>query len=248
MTITNRAKNVLVVQARLIPKIIVAEQANFRKTVEGTGFQLTFANPLQDNEEINWSNPGELLHEYGSSMWLGSAEVDLSQPTIEREKYLSRSMPLAQKILEENEPALGICLGHQTFALVGGAKIKRDKNKREFGTTTLKLTSSGMSDPIFNLLSNTIPMVFVHNDSVINLPFGFNILGSTIRNRFSALRKGRIVTLQGHPEINDTASLKKRIILAQKNTNLHTYDFTYPLVDTYLTEVIIKNFLAETYK
>lgn len=245
MTTKNRTKSALVIQARLNPNIIAAEQENFRKIIEATGFELTFANPFRDSENINWKNPDELLRKYGSSIWLGSAEVDLSLKTPQRKIYLNHVLPLAKEILEENEPALGICLGHQTLALAGGAKIERDENKREFGTTTLRLTKSGMRDRIFNSLSNTMSMVFVHNDSVVNLPSGFNILGSTTRNRFSSLRKGRVVTLQGHPEINDISNLKKRIVSAQKNTHLRIYDFTYPLVNPDPTNVIIRNFLAE---
>lgn len=248
MTTKNRTKNVLVIQARLNPDIIVTEQANFRKIIETTGFELTFANPLLNSEEMNWDNPSELLQKYGSSIWLGSAEVDLSLETPEQERYQNKVLPFAQKILSEDEPALGICLGHQTFALAGGAKIERDENKREFGTTILKLTKNGDEDPIFNSLLKPISMVFVHNDTVVNLPYGFTILGSTVRNRFSALRKGRTVTVQGHPEITDTTPLKKRILLAQNNTNLKIYDFTYPLVDPGPTSIIVKNFLAESSK
>lgn len=247
MTYKNRIKNVVVIQARLNPKIIFAEQANFRKLIKSTDFKLTFVNPLQDSNWINWNNPDGFLNKYGSSIWLGSAEIDLSQPSPEREKYQNRVLSLAQKILRENEPALGICLGHQTFALVSGTKIVRNKKNREFGTTFLKLTRDGEGDPIFRNLHKPISMVFAHNDSVINLPSGFTIIASTTRNRFSVLRKGRIVTVQGHPEIVDTSSLKKRVILAQKNTSFKLFNFTSPLVNPGSTDLIIKNFLTQTY-
>ncbi len=240
----NRAKRVLVIQARLNPNIIVAEQDNFRKIAASTGLELTFVNPLLDDDKINWSNLNQLLDQFGSSIWLGSAEVDLSIKTPEQKKYINKVLPLAKEIIRRDKPALGICLGHQTFAIAAGAKIGRDTNKREFGTTVLRLTDDGIRDPIFNSLSRPISMVFVHNDSVISAPSGFKILASTLRNKFSALRKGNIFTIQGHPEITDTIALKKRIILAQKNTGLNIYDFTYPLIDPGPTNLIIQNFLA----
>lgn len=66
----NRKKKVLVIRARLNPKIIVSEQVIIRKIVENTGFELTFLNPLLDSENIDWKNPDRLLNKYGSTIWL----------------------------------------------------------------------------------------------------------------------------------------------------------------------------------
>lgn len=243
MKTKDRNNNVLLIQARTNPEIIVNEQENLKRIFYGTKFEFTFANPIKEDLYIDWNYPKKILEKYGKTIWLGSAEIDLSIKTEKQEIYKERVLPLAQEILKENVSTLGICLGHQTLAFAGGARIERNKDNREFGTTALRLTDKGRVDPIFNSLPNLINMVFAHNDSVVDLPSGFTLLASTIRNQFSVLKKGKIITFQGHPEITDVYKLKKRIILAQKRTNLDTLSFTYPLIDPGPTDLIIKNFL-----
>jgi GMP synthase-like glutamine amidotransferase len=246
MTLKARTSNVLVIQPRLNTNVIAKEQANLRKIVEKIDVKLTFVNPLQNNKEIQWDNPSDLLHKFGCSIWLGSGDIDLSQQTQERERYINRVLPLAQKILAEDEFAMGICLGHQTFALAGGVKIEKINNRAETGTTILKLTPEGKSDVIFYSLPSPISIVYSHKDSVTSLPFGFAILGYTIRDQYSALRRGKIITMQGHPEITDTTNLKKKMAIAPQHT-LNGYELTYPVVDPGQTDVIIRNFLTNAF-
>jgi GMP synthase-like glutamine amidotransferase len=249
MSALNKSKRrVLVIQARLNPEVITTEQESIRKIANEAGFNPFFINPLNKTDDINWHNPDKLFNGYNCSIWLGSAEIDLTIKTSHRELYRNKILPLVNKIFKENIHTLGICLGHQTFASIAGAKIIRDTTKREFGTDTLYLNKIGENDQIFKSFPSEIPMVFAHNDSVMTLPQGFTVLGSTKRNQFSALRRGNIVTLQSHPEITDTSGLKKRIISAQNNSSNQMYDFTSPLVNPGKTEVIIKNFLKTSLK
>lgn len=246
MTLKARTNNVLVIQPRLNLDVIAKEQTNLRKIVEKINVKLTFVNPLQNDKKIQWNNPSNLLSEFGSSMWLGSGDIDLSQSTQERERYLNTVLPLAQKILKEDEPAMGICLGHQTFALAGGAKIEKVNSRAETGTTVLKLTSKGESDFIFYSLPKPIFVVYSHKDSVASLPSNFTILGYTIRDQYSALRRGKIITIQGHPEITNTANLRRKMARAPRHT-LNGYTLTYPVIDPGPTDLIIKNFLTRYY-
>lgn len=246
MTLKARTNNVLVIQPRLNTDIIAKERANLRKIVEKIDVKLTFINPLQNNKEIQWNNPSDLLHKFGSSIWLGSGDIDLSQATQERERYINTVLPLAQKILSEDESAMGICLGHQTFALAGGAKVERVNDRAETGTTILKLTPKGESDIAFYSLPNPISIVYSHKDSVTSLPSDFTILGYTIRDPYSSLRRGKIITMQGHPEITNTTNLKRKMASAPQQT-LDGYTLTYPIVDPGQTDIIIRNFLTQAF-
>lgn len=246
MTLKARTNNVLVIQPRLNFDVIVKEQANLRKIVERIDVKLTFVNPLQNNKEIQWNNPSNLLNKFRCSIWLGSGDIDLSQQTQERERYMNRVLPLAQKILSEDAPAMGICLGHQTFAFAGGAKIEKISNRAETGTTILKLTPEGKSDVVFHSLPRPISIVYSHKDSVTRLPSDFTILGYTIRDPYSALRRGKIITIQGHPEITNTTNLKKKMALAPQHT-LNGYELTYPVVNPGQTDMIIRNFLTHIF-
>lgn len=243
MNSKTRVHNVLVIQPRLNPEIFLQEQAIIINITKNIDVTLTFVNPLLNDNKIQWSNPKSILNTFGSTIWLGSGDIDLSQPTQAQKKYLNTTLRLAQMILAENEPSLGICLGHQTLALAGGAKIARINDRSETGTTLLKFTTEGGKDAVFRSVPNPTPIVLSHKDSVVSLPPDYTILGYTIRDPNSALRRGNIITLQGHPEITETDDLRNKMASAPQHT-LDGYVLTYPFVDPGRTDLIIINFLT----
>lgn len=60
-------------------------------------------------------------------------------------------------------PILGICLGAQILAKVGGAKIVKSPAK-EIGWYTVKLTEAGAKDAIFNSLPEKLSVFQLHED------------------------------------------------------------------------------------
>ncbi len=237
-----RNHNVLVIQPRLNREMSVREQANILNITRNLEVYLTFVNPLIHDGITRWSHPGDILSTYGCSLWLGSGDIDLSESEQNKEIYLNTILPLAQKILAEDVPAMGICLGHQTFALASGAKVMKIINRSETGTGLLLLTEQGEIDRVFRTVSRPTPIVVSHKDSVVNLPSGFTILGYTMKDPNSVLRRGKIITFQGHPEITKTDELRKKMDAAQDHT-INGYQQTYPFVDPGPTDVIITNFL-----
>jgi GMP synthase-like glutamine amidotransferase len=242
--IETRANRILVVQGRLDAGVIQEEQANLRNIAQRAGVELTFANPLSGRSTKRWDKPDALLHEYGGSMLLGSSDFDLDKPTDMRERYLNRAMPLAQKILDEGEFAMGICMGHQAFAAAAGERVLEIIDKQEIGTVELSLTQQGQEDPLFTGIEHPqIKMIYGHNNSIEEKPRGFTRLGRTDRDPNSALRKDNVLTFQGHPEIVDADELKARVALS-KGTS-HEYRKTHPIMDPDLTQTIVINFFNQ---
>ena len=80
MTSKTRTHNVLVIQPRLNSEIFLKEQAIIINITKNIDVTLTFVNPLLNDNKIQWSNPKNILNTFGSTIWLGSGDIDLSQP------------------------------------------------------------------------------------------------------------------------------------------------------------------------
>lgn len=99
-------------------------------------------------------------------------------------------------------PILGICYGMQYMVHVLGGKVRRAE-KREYGHAQLKVhTDSG----IFRRIEKTTPCWMSHGDTIIDLPGGFSVIGSTANTRISAIEHPgkRLYGLQFHPEVVHT--------------------------------------------
>src|SRR5690348_2906406 len=62
--------------------------------------------------------------------------------------FLFEEVRLIEKILAEEKPVLGICLGAQLLAKALGSKVYANKEK-EVGWHPIHLTEEGRQDPIF---------------------------------------------------------------------------------------------------
>lgn len=242
-----RPSRLLVIQPRLDTGVIQREQRNLRNIAGKEGYKPTFANPLEEQDTTPWEKPDDILRQYDAILFGGSSNFDLDEPSPSREKYVNRALPLAQKILAEGEHALGVCLGHQTLAAAAGGDVRRIAEREETGTVDLHLNEHGQKDPILNGLPASFAMIYGHNNSVSELPQGFRLLGRTLQDPNSAMRKDNVVTFQGHPEIDDPEEVKRRVE-ASKGTP-HEYVPTHPFVDPH-PEIhqIIVNFLSEVKK
>jgi GMP synthase (glutamine-hydrolysing) len=106
---------------------------------------------------------------------------------------------------------LGICYGAQLTAKQFGGRVEKS-SKREYGRALLQLQ---VEDP---LLQNLIPSSQVwmsHGDSILQLPAGFELLGTTESIPVAAFRKPTnghgqpLYGLQFHPEVYHSIEGKK---------------------------------------
>jgi GMP synthase (glutamine-hydrolysing) len=120
--------------------------------------------------------------------------------TVTKKKF--QTVP--KEILKKKIPILGICYGLQLITKLLGGKIKSSKKKREFGRAFLKSKKSSLLTKNFFKPSNVVWMS--HEDAVIKMPKGFNLVASTKESKLTIIEntKDKIYGIQFHPEVTHT--------------------------------------------
>jgi GMP synthase (glutamine-hydrolysing) len=115
--------------------------------------------------------------------------------------YEKNSPTISEKVFELEIPVLGICYGWQLTAhLLGGKVISGNK---EYGPAQLNIIQNTQ-------ISKYLPKKFQvwqsHGDTVVKLPNGFNVLGSSedVDNSFVGNLNKKIYGVQFHPEVDHT--------------------------------------------
>jgi GMP synthase (glutamine-hydrolysing) len=105
-----------------------------------------------------------------------------------------------KKILELGIPVLGICYGHHLIAKLSGGHVI--SGRKEYGKEILAPKKS----VLFKGLGRAEQVWMSHGDSVVKLPAGFDVIGSTKECRIAAYEsKGmKLYGVQFHPEVQHT--------------------------------------------
>ena len=100
-------------------------------------------------------------------------------------------------------PVLGICYGAQYMAQAGGGEVTPSKH-REYGRANLEYIEQD-SDLLRNLTPGT-QVWMSHGDTIVQLPKGFKIIGSTKDVKVGAYKVNHEKTygIQFHPEVYHT--------------------------------------------
>lgn len=104
-------------------------------------------------------------------------------------------------------PVLGLCYGHQTIAWHLGGRVQRGE-KGEYGLAWLETREP---DALFEGAEGRQQIWMSHRDSVVEVPPGFAVLGSTETCPVAAMGDAarRIYGLQFHPEVVHTVNGKR---------------------------------------
>ncbi|MCB9555435.1 MAG: glutamine amidotransferase [Deltaproteobacteria bacterium] len=106
-----------------------------------------------------------------------------------------------QRYLELERPLLGICYGHQLIAYALGAPVGKNPAGREIGTIEVKLSPAAQHDPVFGNLPKQLRVHSSHLESVLALPPGAELLGSSARDAHQVVRFAPCAWgVQFHPE------------------------------------------------
>ena len=114
---------------------------------------------------------------------------------------LSKDAPLPdKKIYSLGVPVLGICYGIQLMGHLLGGKVSKSEH-REFGHGELKIKKKGK---LFSKIPNKITVWNSHGDRLINLPKGFEAIGTTENSEFAAIQNAekQFYGIQFHPEVH----------------------------------------------
>ncbi|CAA90455.1 class I glutamine amidotransferase family protein, conserved in fungi, bacteria, plants [Schizosaccharomyces pombe] len=94
---------------------------------------------------------------------------------------------------------VGLCFGHQIVAKAAGVPIIQNPKGWEVSSTVVQLTENG--EKFFG--RKVININQMHQDMAVDVPEGFELLGSTEDCEFQIFYKPRqALTFQGHPEFS----------------------------------------------
>ncbi|MGE0267775.1 MAG: type 1 glutamine amidotransferase [Candidatus Omnitrophota bacterium] len=117
--------------------------------------------------------------------------------------FLKKENTFIQKILQEEIPYLGICLGSQLLAKACGWKVVKSPQK-EIGFSTIKLTKQGISDPLFANFKGSLVDVYQWHEDMSELSSEENLLAASGGCPTQAFKVGHnAYGLQFHIEITD---------------------------------------------
>lgn len=121
-----------------------------------------------------------------------------------RYPWLPATRSLVAEAIDESVPQLGICLGGQILAYVGGGRVEHRVLRPEHGMTRISLTPEASSDPLFSSLPEAFPMVENHVDHITRLPADAALLARSDRSPVQGFRLGgRAWGLQFHPGMSE---------------------------------------------
>lgn len=166
--------------------------------------------------EINYIDTDNVLVELQNNSYSGlilsggpSSVYENGAPTVDK------------KIFELGLPILGICYGWQLMAHLLGGEVK--SASKEYGPEDVKFAKN-----IFELPTDICNVFMSHGDSVIKLPAGFEVVGSTSRVPFTAVvnKSKKLYGVQFHPEVDHTEmGMEMLKFFVEKTCNEETKTF-----------------------
>ena len=116
--------------------------------------------------------------------------------------YAQDRPPFNSAILDSGLPMLGLCYGHQLLCRELGGRVQPGKTM-EFGAARLQVRAA---EEILAGLGPQEHIWMSHCDTVVEIPEGFEVLGTTEDCPIAAMahRERRIYGLQFHPEVTHT--------------------------------------------
>ena len=106
----------------------------------------------------------------------------------DKHAFLKEEDVFIKRILSEEIPFLGVCLGAQLLAKACGAKVIKSPQK-EVGFFDISLTEEGRQDPIFQGLDESFDVYQWHED-MFEVPKGAQLLASSKRCPYQAFKVG----------------------------------------------------------
>ncbi|MBP5443602.1 MAG: glutamine-hydrolyzing GMP synthase [Treponema sp.] len=119
--------------------------------------------------------------------------------------YDSNIPEFNEKNLELDVPILGLCYGHHVMATNYGGKVEKAEIG-EFGFAQLNKTDAGKNSPLLKGVSDSTQVWMSHQDGIMKLPEGFEVIGTTKDCPYAAIQnlEKKRFSLQCHCEVKDT--------------------------------------------
>jgi GMP synthase (glutamine-hydrolysing) len=162
----------------------------FAPVVEQAGHEL-------DEWSFSWGRrPPRPLDAYDAYLVFGGA-MHPDQDALHT--WLPEELAWLHRLLAEQRPVLGVCLGVQLLARAAGAQVRR-LSEPEIGWIEVELGDAGVADPVLGSLPRRFPGLVWHHYTY-DLPDGAIELARTARTT-QAFRFGEACWgVQFHPEV-----------------------------------------------
>lgn len=115
----------------------------------------------------------------------------------DRAEWSLRTTAWLRDVVNHDVPTLGVCYGHQLLAEALGGEVAPNPRGRQIGTIDVQLLEN---DPVLG--SEAMHVVVTHVESVVRVPSGAKVLATSARDPHHALRVGRALGVQFHPEMD----------------------------------------------
>jgi len=107
-----------------------------------------------------------------------------------------------REVHAQGVPMLGICFGHQLIAQALGGRVEKYAEGWSIGRVEYRFDTAGTELPAFEALpDHAVPLMAWHQDQVVEVPPGAQVIAASDVCRNAALLYGQTTfTVQPHPE------------------------------------------------
>ncbi len=132
--------------------------------------------------------PDELVA-FGGVVVLGGG---MSATDDARTPWLPAVRALLRDAVAQEVPVLAVCLGAQLLAVATGGTVGRNPDGPEYGAGLIAKRAASAGDPLFGPLPITPDVIQWHQDAVLRLPPGAQLLATSVLCEVQAFRLGRL--------------------------------------------------------
>ncbi|EMD69844.1 hypothetical protein COCSADRAFT_106890 [Bipolaris sorokiniana ND90Pr] len=121
--------------------------------------------------------------------------------SFDNDPWILKLVEFTQTLLKQDRVrVIGVCFGHQILGRAAGAKVGRSDDGWEISVLPVQLTAKGKE--IFQ--QDSLAIHQMHRDVVFEYPADVEKLGGSPRCLVQGMyKKGKLISLQGHPEFTE---------------------------------------------
>lgn len=165
-------------------------------------------------------------------------------------QWLPPALAAMRELYELSKPTFASCWGFQAMAKAYGGEVVSDKSRAELGSVEVRLTQAGRRDPLFAPLGDRFLAPMGHQDYVVALPPGAELLASSeiVENQAFRFPGKPIYCTQFHPELN-RSTLIERVhaypSYVETITGESIEEFTKKCCETPATDQLLRRFVQQ---